>query len=146
MSQVENLCLHIFQFAQRNENKSFKLPSNHLMRKKKCFHIERLFLTITCHRPIYGTFGQNFLFQFIEGSQKKFLWASRLWVGRRKEPISGYVMKNDEKNYSAANGLIKSSLNIDKYKKHFPVRMHWFVTTHIRSHKTRAKTITSYLN
>ena len=25
------------------------------------------------------------------------LWASRLWVGRRKEPILGYVPKNDEK-------------------------------------------------
>ena len=28
---------------------------------------------------------------------KNFLWASRLWVGRRKEPILGYVPKNDEK-------------------------------------------------
>ena len=28
---------------------------------------------------------------------KNFLWASRLWVGRRKEPILGYVPKNDKK-------------------------------------------------
>ena len=33
-----------------------------------------------------------------KGSSKNFLWASRLWVGRRKEPILGYVPKNDEKN------------------------------------------------
>ena len=29
--------------------------------------------------------------------EKNFLWAPRLWVGRRKEPILGYVPKNDEK-------------------------------------------------
>ena len=29
--------------------------------------------------------------------QKNFQWASRLWVGRRKEPILGYVPKNIEK-------------------------------------------------
>ena len=29
--------------------------------------------------------------------QKNFLWVSRLWVGRRKEPILGYDPKNDEK-------------------------------------------------
>ena len=32
-----------------------------------------------------------------EGIIKKFLWTSRLWVGRRKESILGYVPKNDEK-------------------------------------------------
>ena len=40
---------------------------------------------------------QKFQFYFKKGSSKKFLWASRLWVGRRKEPILGYVPKNDEK-------------------------------------------------
>ena len=34
---------------------------------------------------------------FIEGIIKKFLWASRLWVGWRKKPILGYVPKDDEK-------------------------------------------------
>ena len=29
--------------------------------------------------------------------KKKILWASRLWVGRRKEPILDYVQKNDKK-------------------------------------------------
>ena len=34
----------------------------------------------------------------LEGIIKKnFLWSSRLWVGRRKEPILGYVPKKDEK-------------------------------------------------
>ena len=33
----------------------------------------------------------------LEGTIKKILWASRLWVGRRKEPILGYVSKNYEK-------------------------------------------------
>ena len=40
--------------------------------------------------------------------QKKILWASRLWVGRRKELILGYVQKkNDEKNNSGWKGLKK---------------------------------------
>ena len=38
-------------------------------------------------------------------SKKKILWASRLWVGRRKEPILGYVPKNDEKKNSVHKGL-----------------------------------------
>ena len=29
--------------------------------------------------------------------QKNFLWASRLWVGRQKAHILGYVPKNDKK-------------------------------------------------
>ena len=32
--------------------------------------------------------------------QKNFQWASRLWVGRRKESILCYVPKNIEKNWS----------------------------------------------
>ena len=36
--------------------------------------------------------------------QKNFLWASRLWVGRRKEPILGYVPKNDEKRIWSIKG------------------------------------------
>ena len=36
---------------------------------------------------------------------KKFPWALRLWVGRRKEPILGYVPKNYEKNNSGSKGL-----------------------------------------
>ena len=49
--------------------------------------------------------------------KKNFLWASRLWVGRRLEPILGYVPKNDETNNLVHKGLkkmkfIKISLTI----------------------------------
>ena len=38
------------------------------------------------------------LILILEGIIKKnFLWASRLWVSRREEPILGYVPKNCEK-------------------------------------------------
>ena len=37
--------------------------------------------------------------------QKNFLWASHLWVGRRKVPILGYVPKNDEKKNLVHKGL-----------------------------------------
>ena len=30
-------------------------------------------------------------------TEKSFLWESRLWVGRRKGPILGYIPKNDKK-------------------------------------------------
>ena len=36
--------------------------------------------------------------------EKNFLWAPRLWVGRRKEPILGYVTKNNEKRINAFKG------------------------------------------
>ena len=42
----------------------------------------------------------------IRDPQKNFLWASRQWVGRRKEPILSYVTKNDEKKNPGTNGLI----------------------------------------
>ena len=38
--------------------------------------------------------------------QKNFLWASRLWVGRRKEPVLGDVPKNYEKKNLFHKGLI----------------------------------------
>ena len=47
--------------------------------------------------------------------QKNFLWTSRLWVGRRKEPILGYVPKNDEKKNFVHKGLIREKLH--RYKK-----------------------------
>ena len=39
----------------------------------------------------------KFQFWNKKGSSKNFLWASRLWVGRRKEPILGYISKTDVK-------------------------------------------------
>ena len=42
--------------------------------------------------------------------QKNFLWSSRLWIGRRKEPFLGYVPKNDKKKKSAGKKLISITL------------------------------------
>ena len=53
----------------------------------------------------------KFWFQFKKASSKKFLWASQLWVGRRKEPILGYISKNYEKKNSGS----KVVTNIDLY-------------------------------
>ena len=39
----------------------------------------------------------SFSKKYDKGSPKKFLWASRLWVGRWKKPIAGYDPKNDKK-------------------------------------------------
>ena len=36
-------------------------------------------------------------FKLRRDHRKNFLWATRLWVGRRKKPILGYVPKNAEK-------------------------------------------------
>ena len=49
----------------------------------------------------FVTFCQIFDFIIRRDHKKKFLWASRLWVGRPKEPILGYVPKNDEKKIQA---------------------------------------------
>ena len=48
---------------------------------------------------------QNFNFKIRKDHQKNFLWESRLWVGRRKEPILGYVPKNDKKKNFVHKGL-----------------------------------------
>ena len=42
-------------------------------------------------------FHRNFNSILRKDHQKNFLWASRIWVGRQKETILGYVPKNDEK-------------------------------------------------
>ena len=44
------------------------------------------------------TLTKNFDLNLRRDHQKIFLWAARIWVGRRQEPILGYVPKNDEKN------------------------------------------------
>ena len=54
----------------------------------------------------FVTYCQNFDFKIRRDHEKNFLWASRLWVGRRKEPILDYIPKNDEKN-SGSIGLIR---------------------------------------
>ena len=62
-------------------------------------------------RPKYTTFDQNFDFNLRRDHQKKFLWTSRLWVGRRKEHILGNVPKNDEKKNSVNKGLKKMKIS-----------------------------------
>ena len=51
---------------------------------------------ICAQRTRYSTFDQKFNFNLRRDPRKNFLWASHLWVGRRKEPILSYVTKNDE--------------------------------------------------
>ena len=50
-------------------------------------------------------FSKNVDFNSKRDHPKNFLWALRLWVGRREEPILGYVPKNDEKKNSEGKGL-----------------------------------------
>ena len=76
----------------------------------------------------YGIVKQKFRFQFKKGSSKNFLWASRLWVGRRKEPILGYVPKNYKKKNSGSKELrlrssesMASSLSCSSYSKTFNI-------------------------
>ena len=64
------------------------------------------------HRPFHGTFGQNFDFDLWRDHQENLLWTSQLWVGGRKEPILGYVTKNDEKKNLTGNGLIYNNKDI----------------------------------
>ena len=53
-------------------------------------------------------FDRNFNSILRRDHQKNFLWASRLWVGRRKERILRYLSKNDEKNlvYKGLNAIV----------------------------------------
>ena len=39
------------------------------------------------------------------GSLKKFLWASRLWVGRRQDSLLRFIAKSDEKLNSGVKAL-----------------------------------------
>ena len=43
-----------------------------------------------------------------KGSWKKFQWTPCLWVGRRLEPILGYISKFDGKKFQAVMGLVVS--------------------------------------
>ena len=52
----------------------------------------------------FVTYCQNFDFKIRRDHQKNFLWALRLWVGRRKEPILDYVPKKRQKNIQAVKG------------------------------------------
>ena len=51
------------------------------------------------------TFYRNFNSILRRDRQKNFLWLPRLWPGRRKEPILGYVPKNVEKKNLVHKGV-----------------------------------------
>ena len=52
----------------------------------------------------------------LEGIIKKISkWATPLWVGRRKEPILGYVSKNYEKKNSGTKGLTEAIIKMNGY-------------------------------
>ena len=73
--QIRNTCLRLF-----NANDMRKFPKPFNTQEDPCVSFHRNFNSI-----------------LRRDHQKKFLWASRLWIGRRKEPILGYVLKNNEK-------------------------------------------------
>ena len=54
----------------------------------------------------------KFCFNLRRDHHKNFLWASRLWVGRQKEPTLGYVPKNYEKKIQAVKGKENENLQI----------------------------------
>ena len=64
-------------------------------------------LTHYCLTATIVTVSSKFRFQKKKGYRKKFLWAPRLWVGRRWEPILGYISKFDGIKVSGINGLKK---------------------------------------
>ena len=73
----------------------------------KKYGIEKLIiinplLPSVLYMPLSAKF---FYFNLRRDHQKNFLWASRLWVRRRKEPILCYVPKNYVKNNSCSKGL-----------------------------------------
>ena len=61
------------------------------------------------YRVHMASLSKNFDFNLRRDHQKNFLWASRLWVGRRKEPILGYVPKTTKKRKenSGSKGIRK---------------------------------------
>ena len=85
------MCFHVYVFFLHVfiVTRAMQLVAS--LNKKKCIN------PLTPRRTLVSTFTEISIL-FLEGIIKKnFLWASRLWVGRRKEPILGYVPKNDEK-------------------------------------------------
>ena len=74
--------------------------------EKKCEEcVFSLCLPFNAQEDTGVPFHRNFNSILRKDHQKNFLWASRLWVGRRNEPILGYVPKNDEKKNLAHKGL-----------------------------------------
>ena len=53
---------------------------------------------------------RNFVFKRRMDQEKNFLWAPRLWVRRRWEPILGYILKFDGIKVSGINGLKQNGM------------------------------------
>ena len=81
----------------------------HLRIKEK--EIFKIYITLKCFLCVTHIYiceaVLKFWFFFLnkEGIiEKKIPWAPRFWVGRREEPILGYVPENDEKRIHAFKG------------------------------------------
>ena len=88
------------------------------MRLQKCWR----FRSRLTHYCLTGTFlpaVPKFWFNLRRDHQKNFLWVSWLWVGRRKEPILGYVPKNYERRNSGSNRLNHFAVWRDIFMGHF---------------------------
>ena len=71
----------------------------------KWFTRYNIFNLLTPRRTLVFPFTEIYILR--RDHQKNFLWASRLWVGRRKEAFLGYVPKNDEKKNLVHKRLIE---------------------------------------
>ena len=91
-------------------NKAYIPPKPQLFQLGKNDTMGKSHPLLNWERNTISRFNKCALFLAQQDHQKNFLWASRLWVGRRKEPILGYVPKNDEKKNSVHKGLSKQSL------------------------------------
>ena len=76
----------------------------------KKMKIYKFLLPFTAYCVQKCTNWQNFDSKIRRDHQKKFLWASRLWVSRGKKLISGYVSKNCEKKNSGTKRLKKMKI------------------------------------
>ena len=59
----------------------------------------------------YPIANQNLYFNIQRDHGKKFPWAMRLWIGRRRDPILGNISKFEWKTVSSSNGLISDASN-----------------------------------
>ena len=92
----------------------FNAKSYLILITRQCFKVQ--FSPLVTLRPKYSTFGKKFNFNLGSYPPKNFLWASRLWVGRRNKPIISYVTKKDEKKNPGTNGL-RTIINIIDFSK-----------------------------
>ena len=99
------------------------------LEKVDLLYIEFSLLNPLVHSVFYK--GRLFNFNFGRDPQKNFLWASRLWVGRRKYLILSYVTKKkNEKKTSFSNGLKK----IEIYKFVYSIIVN---SVHYKGHLTK---------